>query len=534
MIGHPLVHAFLSRWGGSLAWHIAVSALVLGVLLLVTLVMPKAQARTRHALLLLGLVQLLVPGTLLLSGLGRAGIDVVSLLGLRRAASMARLVAPATAAGEARELPFESPREGRCLLALGWGAGVLALAALGVARRRRGRENMREATSGTLRPMIAGAAEAASLRSVPRVLVGDVATPRVIGWLHPRLVLPEGLDARLEPRELQAVLAHELAHVARRDTLARALASVIATLAWFNPLVWVARRRLADEAEQACDARAAVQVGAQAYVDSLRRVCAAALTGPVSTVACMSSRRLAHRVELVLARPGAHRGGLAHRLSLAITVLLVLASGLGAAAWAARNDPPPTKVPEGRFELAGTVRAERGDHLVFEGEVTERTTHEVMTAPRIVFQGQPAMTRSTGNGLTFELRLVPTGSVVAADLEVREGDKVLERHHLELAVPTREAKGRYELTGTVKAGPRDSLTFEGDVAERSTHESVMAPRIVFAPDKPAQARTTANGLTFELRLMPTGSVVAADLEVREGDKVLERHHLELSVTKKAE
>jgi beta-lactamase regulating signal transducer with metallopeptidase domain len=49
------------------------------------------------------------------------------------------------------------------------------------------------------------------------------------------------------------VLGHELAHIRRSDWLVQLLAEVLRSVYWFNPVVWIACRRLRLESEQACD-----------------------------------------------------------------------------------------------------------------------------------------------------------------------------------------------------------------------------------------------------------------------------------------
>ena len=102
-----------------------------------------------------------------------------------------------------------------------------------------------------------------------------VAVPVTVGLFRPTVVLPLGWE-RWPGATLRAVLAHERAHVARRDPLVAGLASLNRCLFWFHPLAWWLRRRLALTAEHACDEAAVRTVGApQIYVEVLRSMAAA-------------------------------------------------------------------------------------------------------------------------------------------------------------------------------------------------------------------------------------------------------------------
>ena len=105
---------------------------------------------------------------------------------------------------------------------------------------------------------------AIGLRLAARMLRGSESTPHgfresdrvrvpvTVGIIRPAMVLPP--DWREWPnRKLVAVLAHEHAHVTRRDPLRQFLASVYRAAAWFNPLAWWLRAKLAELAEEASD-----------------------------------------------------------------------------------------------------------------------------------------------------------------------------------------------------------------------------------------------------------------------------------------
>jgi TonB family protein len=72
------------------------------------------------------------------------------------------------------------------------------------------------------------------------------------GLWHPKILLPAAA-ARWDADRVRVVLAHELAHVRRRDWPFQLAAESLRCLYWFNPLVWLACRRLRQESEQACD-----------------------------------------------------------------------------------------------------------------------------------------------------------------------------------------------------------------------------------------------------------------------------------------
>lgn len=101
------------------------------------------------------------------------------------------------------------------------------------------------------------------------VRIADVTTPLTCGVLRPLILLPPAARDWDESR-LLAVLLHELAHVRRRDCMAKYLAQAARALYWWNPLAWALATRLNHEQELACDdAVLAAGVPADAYANVL-------------------------------------------------------------------------------------------------------------------------------------------------------------------------------------------------------------------------------------------------------------------------
>ena len=110
----------------------------------------------------------------------------------------------------------------------------------------------------------------------PEILVvPGLATPMVWFLGRPKLLLPARLLESLGSVGWKGILAHELAHLLRRDHWVRRIELAAGLFWWWNPLYWFARRRLDAEAELACD-EWAVRVfpdGRLAYAEALLQVC---------------------------------------------------------------------------------------------------------------------------------------------------------------------------------------------------------------------------------------------------------------------
>ena len=110
--------------------------------------------------------------------------------------------------------------------------------------------------------------------------------PGVIGIREPVLLLPDGIMERLTPSQLEAVLAHELCHVHRRDNLTAAIHMLVEIIFWFHPFVWWIRAKLIVERERACDEQVIATINdPQDYAEGILNICKLYLESPL---ACMS------------------------------------------------------------------------------------------------------------------------------------------------------------------------------------------------------------------------------------------------------
>lgn len=131
--------------------------------------------------------------------------------------------------------------------------GGLAVLLAGFARLARIASAARPITAG---PWAERCEEMRRDYGLPRpVLLLRSAHPSLLvtwGIRRPKILLPAGA-ARWTDDRVRLVLAHELSHIRRTDWLVHVFAEMLRTIYWFNPVVWIACRRLREEAEQACD-----------------------------------------------------------------------------------------------------------------------------------------------------------------------------------------------------------------------------------------------------------------------------------------
>ena len=230
------------------------------------------------------------------------------------------------------------------------------------------------------RPVKLSPDHVAQLGTIRVLKSARVRVPLTVGWLLPAIVLPRDWSS-WDAAMLAAVLAHEQAHIRRRDPWVALAAQVNRTIYWFHPLSWFLARRLTALAEQACDDAVIESHGDRtAYARHLLAI-AGRLAGqprrlqPVG-VAMAARPAVEERIEAILddRRPLARRLTLIGSLALlAITVpLMLLAAGLRAEEGKS-PDVRPTDTQSAGVES--------------DGEATNSST-DIATEPQDVLSGR--------------------------------------------------------------------------------------------------------------------------------------------------
>jgi len=167
----------------------------------------------------------------------------------------------------------------------------------------------------------------------------SVVAPLLVGAWRARVVVPIDFEARYSPEERILVLAHERAHLARRDAAINVFATGWLCLAWFNPLMYWALGRLRFDQELACDALvvARTKAGRRRYADALLKTQLANESSWLVPVGChwQSTHPLKERVAMLKYPTPGH----ARRLGgIAFSVGLTIAGSF--AVWAAQPEVP--------------------------------------------------------------------------------------------------------------------------------------------------------------------------------------------------
>ena len=302
----------------ALANHLWQSTLFACAVGLLTLMLRRNRAAVRHGLWLAASIKFLVPFSVLI-GLGsqiewrkapvaaQPRMDVVEQI----SEPLAILASPA-------RLPSESASSR--LPAILFSLWLCGFAANGLAWWRHWRQMQAAWSAASPLPL-----------NLPIPVRSSSARlePGVFGIFRPGLLLPDGLSEHLTSSQFEAIIAHELCHVRRRDNLASAIHMVVEALFWFHPIVKWIQARLLEERERACD-EAVLRMGSDPkdYAEGIVIVCQFFLKSPLVCASGVTGSDLKRRVEAIMLHPAAESMNMGRKLVLFATGVLAVTAPL--------------------------------------------------------------------------------------------------------------------------------------------------------------------------------------------------------------
>jgi bla regulator protein BlaR1 len=365
-----------------------------------------------------------------------------------------------------------------------------------------------------------------------------VAGPVVLGHLRPVILLPLGAVAGLSPALLEALLAHELAHIVRRDYLLNLGLAVAEVLFFYHPAVWFMANCLRAERENCCDDQAAALCGG----DGLRVARALAALAELEAIAAPTPRLalaaagtggrgslLARVRRLALGRPQAPT--MSERLlagSLTLVGLLGLSTGVVLAARPAQTVPnqtapadtarrPLAVVPAGpALPSIPLVPAAPAVEVTGPMEQLGKTEHEV--------RAEGAASGPQGRGRRWQQAPPRRGQastvVIEKDKKGRVVNLTVDDQRIETA--EKKAKRRQKVrTVEVVSVPAPARSFE-------RLERLEMPEV---PERPEQPESTSFSFNFSATGQNSEARRAAELGLREALRspnlnAEQRHELE--------
>jgi HEAT repeat protein/beta-lactamase regulating signal transducer with metallopeptidase domain len=216
-----------------------------------------------------------------------------------------------------------------------------------------------------------------------------IAAPMAIGWSRPVILIPTGALLGLTQGQLEAIIAHELAHIRRYDYLVNLLQAVVETLLFYHPAVWWVSRQIRIEREHCCDDLAVAACGnVLTYARALMEMEQLRAVGPQLAVAANGGLLMnrIHRLVGVQATPTSRLTGLFAGLIVMTTVISIAVGAqiLPAFSAAAINQSDRAKAEAARqeakqiiFELqkkADTARSEDASGSAEDDQMAEKLT----------------------------------------------------------------------------------------------------------------------------------------------------------------
>ena len=316
MIPHNVVEfgTQLRQWQPAIANHLWQSTVFAAAAWLLTLALKKNQARARHWIWMAASLKFVIPFALLValgghfarprtvappSTLLAYSVEDMSAPFVTPVRTATTVAAPREKSGAAEVLPLA--------VAAVWMTGFLAVLVRWGVRWRRVAKSMRSAAWEV------DGREVEALRRIERAVglsapielrtLNEAMEPGVFGVLRPVLLWPSRISERLDDAQLDAVMAHEVCHVRRRDNLTAALHMLVEAAFWFHPLVWWLGARLVEERERACDEAVLLLCDRPAvYAQSILKVCEFCVESPLVCMSGVTGADLKQRVFQIMTK----------------------------------------------------------------------------------------------------------------------------------------------------------------------------------------------------------------------------------------
>lgn len=177
-------------------------------------------------------------------------------------------------------------------------------------------------------------------RRVSVLASDDIQAPATVGIVRPTIVVPKASESWTSDRR-QAVLLHELIHIARFDWPMRVVGRIARAVYWFNPLTWWAVRRLDLEQEKACDEEVvALGTPSTAYAEHLLAIARIVNSSQRPALSGLTMAHKTHLEERIMSIIGSKRR-LRGPFSTVLPAFILTAAMVPALAAVYPTDPPP-------------------------------------------------------------------------------------------------------------------------------------------------------------------------------------------------
>ncbi len=191
-------------------------------------------------------------------------------------------------------------------------------------------------------------------RAIALAHCAAVQAPVVIGCLRPVILIPLGCMAGLSPAQVEALIAHEVAHIRRNDYLIAICQSVAEALLFYHPAVWWVSKQIRKERELCCDDAAVAVCGdSLAYARALAHLEAKRSSGPLIAPGA-GGGDLKMRIQRLLG--ASHAPDAARTAAVTVLALGVLASGLWLAVRARADSRANDQTAAGSPQLTGIYK----------------------------------------------------------------------------------------------------------------------------------------------------------------------------------